>query len=420
MNKLGQWFSRAWLVLVVAGVIILLDQWSKTWVRQTIPDYTALIPIPALGEYFVFEHVHNYGAAFGILQGQGNFFVIVAAVVVVGVLAYVHYLPTEDWFVRVLLGMMLGGAVGNVIDRINLGHVTDFVKMGIPGVYYWPNYNIADSAIVLGVIGLGIYVVVDDIRKSASRRRKRQSNVDEGRGARGDATGVTSTAVSVQESAPLSFQVEAADAGQRLDRWLADRLLERSRTEVQRWIHEGQVQIDGANVRAGQRTEAGQTITVTLPPPPAPSTLDPEAIDLAIIYEDDDLLVIDKPAGMVVHPSPGHESGTLVHAVLHHCPQLAGVGGEQRPGIVHRLDKETSGLIVVAKHDQALRYLQAQFKARTVYKQYLALVEGRMTPPRGRINAPIGRNPSDHKRQMILPPDAVTGESAGREASYRL
>ena len=178
MSKLGDWLSRAWLVLVVAGVIIVLDQWSKTWVRQTIPDYTAMIPIPALGEYFVFEHVHNYGAAFGILQGQGNFFVIVAAVVVVGVLAYVRYLPTEDWFVRVLLGMMLGGAVGNVIDRINQGYVTDFVKMGIPGVYYWPNYNIADSAIVLGVIGLGIYVVIDDIRKS--RQQKAAQAIERG------------------------------------------------------------------------------------------------------------------------------------------------------------------------------------------------------------------------------------------------
>jgi 23S rRNA pseudouridine1911/1915/1917 synthase len=220
----------------------------------------------------------------------------------------------------------------------------------------------------------------------------------------------------LQESVPLTFQIEAADAGQRLDRWLADRLPDRSRTEVQRWIHDGLVQIDAAAARAGQRLEAGQSISVTLPPPPAPTTLDPEAIPLAIVYEDDDLLVIDKPAGMVVHPSAGHEHGTLVHAVLHHCPQLEGVGGEQRPGIVHRLDKETSGLVTVAKHDRALRYLQAQFKARTVYKQYLALVEGRMTPSRGRINAPIGRNPNDHRRQMILPPDAVTGESAGREA----
>lgn len=220
----------------------------------------------------------------------------------------------------------------------------------------------------------------------------------------------------MDHATPLIFQVEAADAGQRLDRWLAGHLPDHSRTEVQRWIHENLVQIDGDKVRAGQRTEAGQTITVTPPPPATAPTLDAEAIALAVVYEDDDMLVIDKPAGMVVHPSPGHDSGTLVHAVLHHCPQLLGVGGEQRPGIVHRLDKETSGLIAVAKHDQSLRYLQAQFKERTVYKQYLALVEGRMTPPRGRINAPIGRHPTNHTRQIVLPPDAVTGESAGREA----
>lgn len=220
----------------------------------------------------------------------------------------------------------------------------------------------------------------------------------------------------MENSTPLIFQVEAADAGQRLDRWLADHLPDRSRTEVQRWIRDGRVQISSEPIRAGQRIEVGQEIVVMLPPPPVPSSLDPEAIQLAVVYEDDDMLVIDKPAGMVVHPSPGHDSGTLVHAVLHHCPQLKGVGGEQRPGIVHRLDKETSGLIAVAKHDQALRYLQAQFKERTVYKQYLALVEGRMTPPRGRINAPIGRHPTNHTRQIVLPPDAMTGESTGREA----
>lgn len=170
MNIFGRWFRRAWLVLIIAGIVIALDQWTKELVRQSIPDYTSIIPIPALGEYFVFEHVHNYGAAFGILQNQGNFFIIVAVVVVIGILAYLHYLPTEDWIVRLLLGLMLGGAVGNVIDRINQGYVTDFVKMGIPGVYYWPNYNIADSAIVLGVIGLGIYVVIDDIRKHRQRK----------------------------------------------------------------------------------------------------------------------------------------------------------------------------------------------------------------------------------------------------------
>ncbi|MFO7630968.1 MAG: RluA family pseudouridine synthase [Caldilinea sp.] len=220
----------------------------------------------------------------------------------------------------------------------------------------------------------------------------------------------------MESAIPLVFLVESDDAAQRIDRWLADLLPDRSRSEIQRWIRQGLVRVDGQPAKAGQRLDPGQQISVNAPPPPAQTTLDPEAIPLAIVYEDGDLLVIDKPAGMVVHPSPGHSSGTLVHAVLHHCPQIEGVGGEQRPGIVHRLDKETSGLIVVAKNDHAHRTLQAQFKDRTVYKQYLALVEGRMTPPRGRINAPIGRHPTNHTRQVVLPPDTITGESAGRDA----
>jgi len=219
----------------------------------------------------------------------------------------------------------------------------------------------------------------------------------------------------MQKVSHAIFQVED-DAGQRIDRWLADRMPERSRSEIQRWIRQGLVRIEGRPVKPGQRIEPGQQITVEIPPSPVETTLAPEAIALNIVYEDNDLLVIDKPAGMVVHPSPGHASGTLVHAVLHHCPQIEGVGGEQRPGIVHRLDKDTSGLIVVAKHDYAHRFLQAQFKDRTVYKQYLALVEGRLIPSRGRINAPIGRHPTHHTRQVVLPPDVLFGTSAGREA----
>ena len=131
--------------------------------------------------------------------------------------------------------------------------------------------------------------------------------------------------------------------------------------------------------------------------------------------------MIDKPAGMVVHPAPGHSGGTLVNAVLHHCPGIAGVGGERRPGIVHRLDKDTSGLIVVAKHDVAMRSLQAQFKARTVFKEYLALLEGRLQPEQGRISAPIGRHPTERKRMAVLAPDSP-GAADGREAvtSYRV
>jgi signal peptidase II len=167
----GYIVRRIWLILAVAAVIIGLDQWTKELVRRSIPDYTSMIPIPALGEYFVFEHVHNYGAAFGIFQGNWEFFVTVAAIVSLVILIYaVRSLSPDQKFIRVLLGLQMGGAVGNAIDRvIQGGYVTDFVKMGIPGVYYWPNYNIADSAIVCGVIGLAGLLIWQDIKQSRAK-----------------------------------------------------------------------------------------------------------------------------------------------------------------------------------------------------------------------------------------------------------
>jgi 23S rRNA pseudouridine1911/1915/1917 synthase len=145
-------------------------------------------------------------------------------------------------------------------------------------------------------------------------------------------------------------------------------------------------------------------------PPPVPSTLIGEDIPLNILFENEDLLVVNKPAGMVVHPSPGHVSGTLVHAALGHAPELEGIGGEERPGIVHRLDKDTSGLIVVAKNEQAHRWLQDQFRNRTVEKFYLTLVDGKPPTPAGRVEAPIGRS-SVHRKLM-----AVVPKEKGREA----
>ncbi len=165
MAIITNWFRKAWIVLLVAAIIIVLDQWTKTWVRTNIPEYTAIIPIPAFGEYLAFEHVFNYGAAFGMLQGLGGPLIIIAVIVVVAMLFYIRYLPADQWLVRVLLGLQLGGAIGNVLDRINQGYVTDFVKVGIPGVYYWPNFNVADSSIVVGVIGLGIYILWSDLKK---------------------------------------------------------------------------------------------------------------------------------------------------------------------------------------------------------------------------------------------------------------
>jgi 23S rRNA pseudouridine1911/1915/1917 synthase len=200
----------------------------------------------------------------------------------------------------------------------------------------------------------------------------------------------------------IGNEVGTEGATERLDRWLTRQLPEHSRNVIQRWIKEGNVAVNDAPGRANQRLAPGDRIELHLPDAPRLTALIPEAIPLVILYEDQDIIVVDKPAGLVVHPSPGHAGGTLVNAVLYHAPDLTGIGGEVRPGIVHRLDKDTSGTIVVAKHEASLRNLQAQFKSRTVEKHYIALVEGKFGEDQGHIVAPIGRDPRDRKRQAVI------------------
>lgn len=201
----------------------------------------------------------------------------------------------------------------------------------------------------------------------------------------------------------LDCRVEAGAAGARLDRWLASRFPDLSRTRLQALVAEGRAAVDGVRRKAAYRLREGERVVVTIPPPPAP-TLVPEPVKLAVVFEDDHILVVDKPAGMVVHPGAGRSSGTLVHALLAHAPSLAGVGGPDRPGIVHRLDKGTSGLLVVAKSPRAYQSLTRQLATRSVSRRYLALVHGRIERPRGTIEAPIGRHPRDRVRMTVRPP----------------
>jgi 23S rRNA pseudouridine1911/1915/1917 synthase len=201
-----------------------------------------------------------------------------------------------------------------------------------------------------------------------------------------------------------TFRFEKIDK-ERLDLFLTACLPEFSRSRLQGLIKDGFVQVDGSVVtKAGRDLEPGTRVEVRIPPP-VPSGLVAEDIPLDIVFENADLLVVNKPAGMVVHPSPGHADGTLVHAALGHAPDIQGIGGEERPGIVHRLDKETSGLIVIAKNEQAHRWLQDQFRERTVEKIYLALVDGAPPTPSGRVEAPIGRNTTHRKLMAVVPPE---------------
>jgi 23S rRNA pseudouridine1911/1915/1917 synthase len=203
------------------------------------------------------------------------------------------------------------------------------------------------------------------------------------------------------------FETDASDDGRRLDVAVAARVPSLSRSRIARLADEGRVRVDGGPRKPAFRLRPGQTIEVAVPPP-VPSSVLPEPIPLDIVLQDDELLVVNKPAGLTVHPAPGHPSGTLVNALLSAVSDLAGIGGTLRPGIVHRLDKDTSGLLVVAKTDAAHRSLAAQFKAHTAQRTYLAVVRGRMRRDAGTIAAPLGRHPARRKRFAVL--------ARGREA----
>lgn len=184
---------------------------------------------------------------------------------------------------------------------------------------------------------------------------------------------------------------------QRLDLYLAEQLPEKSRSQIKKLIEEGRVTIDGTAVRAALKLRGGEELRVAIPEAMTVETL-PENIPLEILYQDSDLIVINKPAGMVVHPAAGHHSGTLVNALLHHCRDLSGISGELRPGIVHRLDKDTSGVMVAAKNDAAHQELSRQFKLHSISRRYVALVCGLFQNDTGTIDSPLGRHPVNRKK----------------------
>lgn len=205
-------------------------------------------------------------------------------------------------------------------------------------------------------------------------------------------------------SEQFTFEVPADAAGERLDKWLAEQLPEESRSQIKRWINDGRVILGAAKAsKAGEKLAAGDLVSLFKPEERTDPEPQPEKIPLDILYEDDDVAVIDKPAGLVVHPAPGHPDGTLVNALLARFPNLRDPDQPKRPGIVHRLDKDTSGVIIVAKQPDARQFLQRQFRKREVEKTYLALVRGIPDATRGKIEAPIGRDPDHRQRLWVVP-----------------
>lgn len=202
------------------------------------------------------------------------------------------------------------------------------------------------------------------------------------------------------------INLEIEEKSDRLDRYLAQHLSDLSRSRIQQLIEQGNVLLNGKICTSKKETvKLGDRVFLEIPAA-QPLDLQPENIPLDILYEDDSLLIINKPAGLVVHPAPGHPQGTLVNAILAHCPTLPGIGGVQRPGIVHRLDKDTTGAIAIAKTDQAHHHLQAQLKAKTARREYLGVVHGSPQTESGTIDLPIGRHPIDRKKMAVVPVDS--------------
>ena len=214
--------------------------------------------------------------------------------------------------------------------------------------------------------------------------------------------------MSIPAPLPTATLIEPApvasdEAGTRLDKWLAGRCPDLSRTRVKALIEDGRVAVGGITVAdASARVKSGQVVTVAVPPDTAAEP-EAQAMDLVVVYEDADLIVVDKPAGLVVHPAPGSPDRTLVNALLAHCgDSLSGIGGVRRPGIVHRLDKDTSGLMLAAKNDHAHRALARQFEAHTIDRAYRAVVWGSPAPPKGEITGNIGRSPTNRKKMALV------------------
>ncbi len=213
----------------------------------------------------------------------------------------------------------------------------------------------------------------------------------------------------------FSFQIEPTGVDLRIDVFLASRLRELTRSRIQGLIREGFVRVNGRLPKVSRRLRVGDLVAVSIPPP-RPLNLEPEPIEFQVIHEDDSLIVVNKPAGVVVHPAPGHPKGTLVQGLLDHCRDLSGIGGVLRPGIVHRLDKNTSGLMVVAKRDRVHALLSQQFKAGEVRKTYLAIVHGTMPREKGEIDLPIARHPVRRKEMAV----AASGGKQAKTSWQRL
>lgn len=285
---------------------------------------------------------------------------------------------------------MIAGGAGNFVDRVARGFVVDYIE---PTFVNFAVFNFADCCVTVGAALLIIKTVYDLIREN-----KKYLSDDDKKAENG---GDEKMSELLPGGYSLSFSVDSETADQRIDRTVADAFPELSRSRIQHMAENGCITVNGKIVGKSFKPKADDEVSVYIEPAQDDTAL-PENIPLDIRYEDDCMLVVNKPKGMVVHPAPGNRSGTLVNALLYHCgSSLSGINGVLRPGIVHRIDKDTSGLLLVAKNDMAHASLAHQIKEHSLTREYAAVVYGKLREPEGVIDAPIGRNPNDRKKMAV-------------------
>lgn len=349
-------------VAIFSIILIIIDQFTKYLVVTNIANEN---PVVLIDNFLKLYYIENRGAAFGILQGFRSLFTVITVLVLLFLIVFlIRNYNKVPFIYLVSFSLLIGGTIGNFIDRIRLHYVVDFISMRFFG-HDFAIFNFADMFIVLGTILISIGIVLHDNKRWIMYKN--------------------------------TFLVTTHDVDSRLDKFL-DQKLEINRSQIKKHIESGNILLNGKIVKAGYSLKEGDKITVSFEDE---EKLLPENIYFDIIYEDEYLAVISKPQDLVVHPGAGNKSGTLVNGLLYKFKNLSNPIDEDRPGIVHRLDKDTSGLMIIAKNDEAYYKLVDMFKNREIEKHYLAIVHGNIYEDFD-VDAPIGRDPNNRIKMKVV------------------
>ena len=360
--------------LLAAAALIGIDQAIKLWATNVLQPIGAMPLIPHVVEL---RFVLNPGMAFSLLSGKQLFLIIATSIALILVAYGLFFRSRGRYLQQAALLLILAGGIGNLIDRVLNGEVVDYINLLF---MQFAVFNFADICVCVGV-GLWVLVIfLEELHAENGQSPKEQCAMEQ-----------------------REFVVEQETAGQRIDRFLSGEDTGLSRSALQALVADGHVLCNGRLVAKSLKLKAGDTIVLEIPDA-KPIEAVPQDIPLEIVYEDEHLLVVNKPKGMVVHPAPGNPDGTLVNALLWHCKgSLSGIGGEIRPGIVHRIDKDTSGLLVVAKDDATHIGLSQQMAVHSVERAYRTIVYGGFAQDEGFVESNLGRSKTDRKKMAVYP-----------------